>query len=107
MSKQELIDASPRLAHPARDEIELVGVLHAFADPVRLAIVRRLAAEGECACGTFDVGVSRSTLSHHFRTLRESGVTQVREVGTFRYSRLRRDDLDARFPGLLDSVLGS
>jgi DNA-binding transcriptional ArsR family regulator len=105
MSKQDLVEAPSRTPHPARQDIELVGVLHAFADPVRLAIVRRLAAEGECACGTFELGVSRSTLSHHFRTLRECGVTHVREVGTFRYTSLRRDDLDARFPGLLDSVL--
>jgi DNA-binding transcriptional ArsR family regulator len=105
MSKQDLTDRPARLVHPDRDAIELVSVLHALADPVRLSIVRRLAAEGECACGTFELGVSRSTLSHHFRTLRESGVTRVREVGTFRYSSLRRDDLDVRFPGLLDSVL--
>ncbi|GGM79688.1 transcriptional regulator [Longimycelium tulufanense] len=93
------------LEHPERDEITLAGVLHALSDPTRLAVVRQIAAEGERQCGGFDVGVAKSTLSQHFRVLREAGVTRTRCQGTQRFVALRREDLDALFPGLLDVVL--
>ena len=90
------------------DDAALVDVLGALADPVRLEIVRVLAAtEGELACGQIPVSVGKSTLSHHFKVLREAGIVATREEGTRRFQRLRRGHLDARFPGLLDSVLGS
>ena len=83
----------------------LIEVLQALADPVRLQIVGHLAHVGEVACGTVPVPVSKSTISHHYKVLREAGIVQVRVEGTRRYHALRRDDLDARFPGLLDAVL--
>jgi DNA-binding transcriptional ArsR family regulator len=88
-------------------EPELTDVLQALGDPVRLAIVRELAAsEPEPrACGTFHLGVSNSTLSHHFKVLREARVIETRPNGHLRLNRLRRAELDERFPGLLDSVL--
>ena len=97
------------LHHPAAGELELTGVLHALSDPVRLQIVRTLAAEdcGELRCGVFALPVTKSTSTHHFRVLRESGVIEQTADGTARVNRLRRADLDARFPGLLDSVLRS
>jgi DNA-binding transcriptional ArsR family regulator len=96
------------IAHPRRDEIELATVLHALSDPVRLKVVAALAAsEGEPTCGSFDVPVTKSTCTHHFKVLREAGVIQQRPVGTARRNRLRREDLDARFPGLLDTILQS
>lgn len=96
----------PDLDHPAVDQLELTGVLQALGDPVRLQIVRELAAaEGERTCGTFELGISKATRSHHFRVLREAGVTQTRVEGTHRHISLRRDDLEARFPGLLGAVL--
>jgi DNA-binding transcriptional ArsR family regulator len=89
-----------------RDQIQLVDVLHALSDPVRLQIVRYLADVGhEVACGTVPLPLSKSTISHHYKVLREAGVIQVRDEGTRRFHRLRRDDLDVRFPGLLDAVL--
>ena len=91
--------------HPSRDELELSAVLHALSDPARLAIVRHLSEEAECTCGHFDFGLSKATLSHHFRVLRESGIVWTRPVGRTRLLSLRRDDLDDRFPGLLDAVL--
>ncbi|MHC0433617.1 ArsR/SmtB family transcription factor [Streptomyces sp. O3] len=94
------------LEHPSRAEIRLEGVLHALADPVRLRIVRELAlAEDELACSSFDLPVTKSTLTHHFRVLRESGVVQQAYRGTVKRNGLRREDLAALFPGLLDSVL--
>jgi DNA-binding transcriptional ArsR family regulator len=93
------------LHHPTADSLELTGVLHALADPVRLEIVRGLASGGECRCNAFDLPVSKSTSTHHFRVLRESGVIEQRAEGTAVVNRLRRDELDDRFPGLLDSVL--
>ncbi|MCP2261286.1 transcriptional regulator, ArsR family [Streptoalloteichus tenebrarius] len=91
--------------HPRRDEITLTGVLHALSDPTRLAVVRQLARDGERKCGTFEVGVAKSTLSQHLRVLRQAGVTRTRCQATHRYVALRRDDLDELFPGLLDVVL--
>jgi DNA-binding transcriptional ArsR family regulator len=96
------------LAHPAREEIRLEGVLHALADPLRLGIVRDMAAvQGEVTCSYFDLPVTKSTSTHHFRVLRESGVVQQVYRGTAKMNGLRREDLDALFPGLLDSVLGA
>lgn len=93
--------------HPSRGELELSDVLHALSDPARMAIVRELAACRECSCGDFDVGVSKATLSHHFRVLRESGVVMVRPEGRKRLLSLRLDDLNARFPGLMDAILAT
>lgn len=93
------------LHQPETSALDLTTVLQALGDPVRLTIVRNLADEGEQACGSMALGVSKSTASHHFKTLREAGVTNTRVEGTHRHVSLRRDDLEARFPGLLDAVL--
>jgi DNA-binding transcriptional ArsR family regulator len=93
--------------HPGRRELELSAVLHALSDPARLEIVRRLATGDEPPCGTFELGLSKATLSHHFRVLRESGVVRTRPEGRKRLLSLRADDLEARFPGLLDAVLAA
>ena len=92
--------------HPARREIELSAVLHALSDPARLEIVRDLAA-ADCHCGKFELGLSKATLSHHFRVLRESGVVWTRPEGRKRLLSLRTEDLEERFPGLLDAVLAA
>ncbi|MGW0538969.1 ArsR/SmtB family transcription factor [Streptomyces griseoincarnatus] len=98
---------SPRvLPHPTHDEIRLDSVLHALSDPVRLRIVSELAdAEAALSCSRFDLPVTKSTTTHHFRVLRESGVIQQVYEGTAKMSGLRREDLDALFPGLLDALL--
>src|SRR3954464_14234943 len=90
---------------PHVDEVTLAVVMAALSDPVRVAIVRQLAAEGERTCGTFDLGVSKATRSHHFRVLREAGITRTRAGGTHRHVSLRRDDVDELSPGLRDAVL--
>lgn len=96
-----------RYHQPERIEIRIEAVLHALADPVRLDMVRQLAGSPELACGTFDVSVSKSTLTHHLRTLREAGVIGSRPIGTTRMNWLRRDDLDELFPGLLSGILAA
>jgi DNA-binding transcriptional ArsR family regulator len=96
------------LSHPRREDIALPDVLQALSDPHRLRIVSRLAESDElCPCGSFDLELSKSTLTHHFRVLREAGVIHQEQAGTSKLNALRRDDLDARFPGLLDSVLAA
>ena len=93
------------LHHPRADELSLPDVLHALSDPVRLQIVRSLAEREEQACSAVEASVSKSTLSHHFKVLREAGVTHTRANGTQRLVSLRTEDLEERFPGLLTSVL--
>jgi DNA-binding transcriptional ArsR family regulator len=93
------------LPHPAREEIALAGVLHALSDPMRLRIVAGLAAQDDRTCKSFDLPVTKSTCTHHFRVLREAGVIRQRLEGTTKLNCLRREDLEARFPGLLGSVL--
>jgi DNA-binding transcriptional ArsR family regulator len=70
-------------------------------------IVRSLATDGEAACGTFELDIAKATRSHHLRVLREAGLTRTRAHGTQRIVSLRREELDARFPGLLDAVLAA
>ena len=83
-----------------------MSVLQALADPVRVNIVRQLAVcNGEMACGKLTVPVTKSTASHHIRTLVLAGVIGEREEGRRKYLWLRRAELDKRFPGLIDVVL--
>src|ERR1700750_2864283 len=93
------------LDEPPIEDVTLAAVMGALSDPARVAIVRVLAAEGERTCGTFDLGISKATRSHHFKVLREAGLTHTRAGGTPRHVSLRRDEVDARFPGLLGAVL--
>jgi DNA-binding transcriptional ArsR family regulator len=98
---------SERVHHPATEELDLATVLHALSDPLRLSIVRDLAESGSCSCGAFAVPVAKSTLSHHLKVLREAGVTLTEPTGTQRVVSLRTEDLNARFPCLLDAVLAA
>ncbi|MEU9236403.1 ArsR/SmtB family transcription factor [Streptomyces subrutilus] len=99
-------DAARALAHPDAAAIRLEGVLHALSDPVRLSIVRDLDGSGAAlACSSFDLPVTKSTTTHHFRVLRESGVVRQTYRGTTKLNALRREELEALFPGLLDGVL--
>ncbi|MFD9269518.1 ArsR/SmtB family transcription factor [Streptomyces goshikiensis] len=99
-------DTARTLPHPEPAQIRLDGVLHALSDPMRLSIVRALAAsEAELACSHFVLPVTKSTTTHHFRVLRESGVLRQTYRGTAKMNTLRRQDLEALFPGLLTSIL--
>ena len=89
--------------------IDVATLLHALSDPVRLTIVRQLDQAGAdgLSCGQLDIPVGKSTCSHHLKVLLHAGVTAEREEGTRKYVRLRRDELDQRFPGVVGSVLGA
>ncbi len=95
---------------PDLGSIDVLTVLQALSDPVRLAIVRQLAGcDGTSGlmCGQIELPVTKSTASHHLKTLHRAGITTEREQGVCKYIRLRRDELDERFPGLLESVLNA
>ena len=93
--------------HPSREDITLPTVLYALSDPIRLEIVALLAGGGESTCDVLSCNLPKSTVSHHYKVLREAGVIRKRVAGTKHYFSLRRDDLDALFPGLLDAVVGA
>lgn len=96
------------LPQPGRAEIRIEAVLAALADPVRLDVVRALArCPDGIPCGEVALTVSPSTRTHHLRTLREAGVISTVAMGTRKISSLRRTDLDALYPGLLDGVLAA
>lgn len=89
---------------PHCNEIRLTAVFHALSDPVRLDIVRKLLTDADVSCSTLYADMPKSTRSYHFRILRESGVTRTFVEGTYHRVIIRRDDLEARFPGLLDAL---
>jgi DNA-binding transcriptional ArsR family regulator len=97
--------------HPTREQIELPLLLDCLSDPTRLAIVYNLAKHDQDAtelrCGDFNAFSGKSNLAYHFAKLREAGLVQTRIVGTTRFMKLRRTDLDARFPGLIDAIIKS
>lgn len=93
--------------HPDVQDLNLTSVLAAVADPVRMHLVQTLADGRELAWSELDVPVGKSTLSHHLKTLRGAGVTKTRQEGTRCFVRLRLDDLEQRFPGVLQSILNA
>lgn len=93
-------------AHPDLANVSIEHALHALSDPVRLDIVRQLDREGEASCAALDGGRPKSSMSHHFRVLRAAGLVHTRIAGVQHMNTLRREEMDKRFPGLLDAVLG-
>jgi DNA-binding transcriptional ArsR family regulator len=94
-----------KLPSPDAKDIQLDLVLTALGSPVRLAAVRAIADFDEHACLDILPHLPKSTKTHHFRLLRESGVVWQRHVGREYFLLLRRDDLESRFPGLLQAIL--
>lgn len=95
------------LPEPAVADIRLEAVMAALSDPLRLTVARRLLLESDAydhPCGWFDLGRPKSSLTHHFRALREAGLIRQRQYGLERRSRIRAEDLEERFPGLLQMV---
>src|SRR3954469_7272346 len=98
----------PHVTTTTATKISFADVLAALSDPVRLQIVRTLAAENEGrACGSFGLPVTKSTASHHFKVLREAGIIEQEMRGRTRHTTLRRDHLERHYPGLIALVLRS
>lgn len=95
------------IPHPEPDQIDLATVLAVLGDPTRLAILGHLARNESApqACSRFTGITSKTNLTYHLGKMREAGIVSVEPSGTARLVSLRREDLDARFPGLLDSIL--
>jgi len=93
------------LHHPGTDDISLDGVLHALADPVRRSIVATLIEEGEKNCAETCDGLAPSTISHHHRILRESGLIRSEKRGVAVFNSVRQAEIETRFPGLLAAIL--
>jgi DNA-binding transcriptional ArsR family regulator len=97
------------VVEPAAEYLELPRVLAALAEPNRLATVQYVARSGEACCSEIiqeaGLTMTKSTFSHHLRILREAGVLTKRIQGTKGFTRLRKEDLDRRFPGLIDAVI--
>ncbi|AMH43706.1 MULTISPECIES: ArsR/SmtB family transcription factor [Burkholderiaceae] len=91
--------------HPAPKDFALERIFNALSDPVRLDIVRHLARVTEATCGELDGGRPKSSMSHHFRILRDAGLVQTRVAGTVHQNTLRLDELESRFPGLMKAIL--
>ncbi|GGZ39309.1 putative HTH-type transcriptional regulator YczG [Streptomyces inusitatus] len=89
----------------APETLTLASVLYALGDPLRLELVRRVAADPGMTCAPGGLKVPKSTLTNHWRILREAGVIRMAADGRFRRIWLRAEELENRFPGLLDTVL--
>ena len=100
------------LVHPALEDITVEGVLHALSDPVRAAIFRQIAADG-CApsCAAFtqvgDKTLAKSTLSQHFKVLREAGLIRSERKGVEMQNTSRCEEIERRFPGLIPAIVNA
>ena len=93
--------------HPQIESVTIEQIFYALSDPLRLQIVRRLLREGETTCAALDYGRPKSSMSHHFRVLRESGLVLSRNAGTTHINSVRKEELEQRFPGIVDFILKS
>ena len=91
--------------HPEPQDVTLPTAMQALSDPCRIEILRALMEAGELACGDVPLDVSKATRSHHFAVLREAGLILTRTEGTRCMTSVRTEEVEKRFPGLLDLVV--
>lgn len=98
-----------RFVHPAKEDITLAGVLGALSDPMRLTILKKLLVRRDgflsCSAAAPCAGMAKSTLSHHFRVLRDAGLIRTTKHGVENLNSVRWDDVSERFPGLLKVIM--
>ena len=97
-----------RFVHPSKDDISLSGILDALSDPVRVKILKSLLAQDGClsCCQAAPCPkIAKSTLSNHFRILREAGLIRMTKQGVENHSTVRLADINGKFPGLLKTIL--
>ena len=95
------------LFHPNIEQLSLSSIMNALGDPIRLNIIKNLANNPETTCACCNIDLPKSALSHHFKVLRESGLINVRIEGTQRFLSIRYEEIDGRFPGLLNAIIKS
>jgi DNA-binding transcriptional ArsR family regulator len=100
------------LVHPALEDITVEGMLHALSDPTRVEIFSTIAGSGCSAnCSSFltvgEKAVPKSTLSQHFKVLRDAGLIHSERVGVEMQNRSRCTEIETRFPGLLPAIVGA
>ncbi|HSI28022.1 MAG: ArsR/SmtB family transcription factor [Methylophilus sp.] len=97
-----------QIKHPSLEQVELTDIMYALSDPTRLEIVGRLANAGrKMTCGEFDLNRPKSSMSHHFKILRAAGLVETLIEGTEHLNALRVEEIEQKFPGVLQSVLRS
>jgi DNA-binding transcriptional ArsR family regulator len=95
-----------QIKHPNMDQVELTDIMYALSDPTRLEIVGRLANAGrKMTCGELDLNRPKSSMSHHFKILRAAGLVETLIEGTEHMNSLRVEEIEQKFPGILQSVL--
>ena len=100
------------LLHPSLEDITVEGILHALSDPIRVAIYVDIVAQ-ECShnCSMFlnvsDKAIPKSTLSQHFRALREAGLIRGERRGVEMYNTSRCAEIEERFPGLIRAIVNA
>jgi DNA-binding transcriptional ArsR family regulator len=93
-------------SHPSMKDLTIDGILYALSDPIRRAIVAKLSNCESMSCAkSCAEGLSPSTISFHHKTLRENGLIRSEKRGVEVINTLRKDEIDKKFPGLLDSIL--
>ena len=100
------------LVHPALEDITVEGILHALSDPTRVEIFSRIANSGcSASCSTFltvgEKAVPKSTLSQHFKLLRDAGLVRSERMGVEMLNKSRCAEIETRFPGLLPAIMGA
>jgi DNA-binding transcriptional ArsR family regulator len=85
-------------------KIKLSDLFYALSDPIRIKIMKTLIQEGEISCGACKASVSKSTMSHHFKVLREAGMIRKKTIGKLHFISLRKADIERRLPGILKSI---
>jgi DNA-binding transcriptional ArsR family regulator len=98
------------LIHPSVDDLRVETILYALSDPVRAAIFRQIAgSSGARTCAQFaqvsDRSVPKSTLSQHFKVLREAGLIHSERQGVEMRNTSRCQEIEGRFPGLIPAII--
>jgi DNA-binding transcriptional ArsR family regulator len=95
-----------QIKHPTLDQVELTDIMYALSDPARVEIVRRLAKESRAmTCGELNLDRPKSSMSHHFKILRDAGIVETLVEGKEHFNTLRISELEKRFPGVLRAIL--
>ncbi len=93
-----------KVAKTQMTEVPISELFYALSDPVRIEIVQTLLKKDESSCGSCKSSLSKSTMSHHFKVLRESGLIEKHTIGTTHFISLRHKEIEKRLPGLLESI---